>query len=157
MKGLYWAEAQRQLLEAELKCTSDAAVFRRALALLEVDSGRTAQDLAKTLQIQPGQGRPQIWDEEINDLIHSALANPPPALGFTANSWTLPLLHRLLFTLFPQKKISTDTLRRRLKENGYSWKRFRYTLKPDPEAEKKTPDFRPHQGFSIKHHSSGRR
>jgi hypothetical protein len=69
----------------------------------------------------------------------------------------VPVLHAFLAIYLPEQEVSTRTVRRRLKDLGYVWKRFRYVLAPDPEAEKKTPDFGPDSGFAIPHSAFGRR
>src|SRR3954449_8402858 len=51
MKGRYWTAAQRQALETELRETGDAALFRRLLALLEIDQGRSVTQVAQALRV----------------------------------------------------------------------------------------------------------
>jgi len=166
MKGEYWTEAQRQELEASLVSVNTVRMFRRLLALLEVDQGRSVRDLAQELQIdrrsiyrwierfgaegkpgaledRPVSGRPPKWNEQLEDWLQSALARPPLEIGYPANTWTVPLLQGFLGFHLPQPEISTRTVRRHLKELGYVWKRFRYVLTPDPEGEKKRLRFLP--------------
>lgn len=161
MRGLYWTPEQRQELEGKLNQTNDAALFRRLVALLEVDEGCSISQVARQLRVsrrsihrwmerfasqrrvqalehQPGQGRPLKWNKDCESLIESALAQPPVQMGYRANGWTLPLLQAFLSDYLPEQKVSISSLRRRLREMGYVWKRFRYSLVPDPEEEKKT-------------------
>jgi transposase len=169
MKGRYWTVAQRHALEKELVRTHDAALFRRLQALAQVDQGWSVAEAARLVRVdrrsvyrwmdrfaaggqphslldQRGEGRPPKWNEELAGLLESALAQSPRQLGYPANSWTVPLLQAFLTVYLPGCEVSTWTVRRRLKALGYVWKRFRYILAPDPEAEKKTPDFGPNPG-----------
>jgi transposase len=169
MRGRYWTAAQRQALESELRETGDAALFRRLLALLEIDQGRSVTQVAQELRVgrssvyrwaqryaaagrpaalehRAGQGRPPKWNRDLESLLESALAQPPLHIGYPANGWTLPLLKAFLAVYLPGQEVSTSTLRRHLRELGYRWKRFRYTLKPDPQEEKKTPYSAPNSG-----------
>ena len=167
MKGLYWTDTQRMALEKQLKMTQDASVFGRTLALLQVDQGRPVEEVARELRVhrsnvyrwiarfaaekkpaslkqRPGQGRPLIWSQEAQNLLVWALQEPPIAVGYRANGWTLPLLHGLLSGCLPQMEgLSLSSLRRRLHEMGYVWKRFRYSLAPDPLQAKKNGEFWP--------------
>src|SRR3954468_10061746 len=100
MKGRYWTAAQRQALETELRETGDAALFRRLLALLEIDQGRSVTQVAQELRVgrssvcrwaqryaaagrlaalehRRGQGRPPKWNKDLEGLLASALAQPP--------------------------------------------------------------------------------
>jgi len=87
--------------------------------------------------------------------VASALAQAPRELGYPANAWNVPLLQAFLSVYHPEQEVSTATLRRRLKAAGYVWKRFRYVLAPDPEEEKKTPDFAANTGFARAHRAAG--
>jgi hypothetical protein len=58
-------------------------------------------------------------------------------MGYDAVNWTVPLLQEHLRTC-AGRWLSDDTIRRELDRLGYTWKRFRYVLPPDPEREKKT-------------------
>ena len=103
MKAWRLTAAQRRTLERELARARDAALFRRILALLEVDAGcpvgQVAQRLrvnrrsvqrwiaryrrqpnVETLRPQPGQGRPRRWDPALETRLELALS--PPANGF---------------------------------------------------------------------------
>lgn len=73
--------------------------------------------------------------ERISDLRHG-LEHSPRDFGFDLTGWTTGLLQRLL----RQSRgfhVSQDSLRNKLHELGYAWKRFRYTLRPDPQHGKK--------------------
>ena len=51
MKGWPLTAARRRRLERELALTHNAAVFRRVLALLEIDAGRPPQEVARQLRV----------------------------------------------------------------------------------------------------------
>lgn len=178
MKGWYWTAAQRRALEQALDQTRDAALFRRALALLLVDQGRSVTEVAQWLRVDRssvhrwlqqfaadhtpsaledhrGQGRPSCWNEELTGWLEAALSRRPSELGYPANSWTVPLLQAFLAVYHPEQKVSASTLRRHLQASGYVWKRFRYVLAPDPEAEKKTLAFAPNPGLARCHRAFG--
>jgi transposase len=160
--------------------THDAALFRRILALLQVDLGEPISEVARLLHVnrrsvyrwmqrftashqieslerQPGQGRPLEWNEDLAGLLESAMKQPPVELGYPANGWTAPLLEAFLSIHFPDLAISAHTVRRRLKDLGYVWKHGRYVLPPDPEEEKKTLDFAPNTRFACGEPNFGRR
>src|SRR4051794_31014923 len=103
MRKWHLTAAQRRALESELARARDAALFRRILALLEVDAGcpvgKAAQRLrvdrrsvqrwiawyrsqpnVETLRHQPGQGRPRRWDQALEARLEVALS--PTADGF---------------------------------------------------------------------------
>lgn len=179
MKGWYWTPAQRQELEQALSRTRDAALYRRVLALLSVDEGISIAQVASFLHVnrrsiyrwldrycprhhigslehQSGQGRPKLWNEEVNSLLESAMKQPPLSLGYPADGWTAPLLEAFLSFHFPGQPFSADTVRRRLKDLGYVWKHGRYVLPPDPEEEKKTLDFAPNTCLASHERAFGR-
>src|SRR5215210_6541074 len=168
--------AQRRALERELHGTLDAALLRRVLALLEVDAGSGVAEAARQLQVdrrtvyrwlecfamngrieslsrKPRPGRPMQWDEELEALLASALAQRPADFGYVATAWSVPLLQQVLSAL--GQELSATTLRRRLHELGYVWKRFRYVLAPDPELEKKTLAAASNQGLERSHGTPG--
>ncbi|MDB6125214.1 MAG: transposase, partial [Pedosphaera sp.] len=171
--------AQLRTLEKELAHTHDAALLRRLLAVLEVGQGRSTTEVAQWLRVnrrsvyrwverfaashrpealshQRGQGRPRIWSEDLAQLLASALAQSPRQLGYSANTWTVPVLQAFLAVYLPGQEVSARTVRRRLRESGYVWKRFRHVLAPDPEAEKKTPAFAANSSFARAYGTLGR-
>jgi transposase len=179
MKSWHWTPAQRRALEQKLSRTRDVALYRRLLALLQIDQGQSVAQAARLVRVDRrsvyrwaerfaashslaaladhrGPGRPPNWSEELESLVETALAQQPHQLGYPANSWTVPLLQAFLAVYHPEQTVSLSTLRRRLRESGYVWKRFRYVLAPDPEAEKKTPDFATITGFACLHGAAGR-
>jgi transposase len=170
--------AQRRRLERELARTRDAALFRRILALLEVDAGCPVGEVAQRLRVdrrsvqrwiaqyrrqpnvetlrhQPGQGRPRRWDQALEARLERALSQRPMDFGYVGTGWTVPLLQQWLAEDRPGPPLSVATLRRRLWERDYVWKRFRYVLSPDPAREKKTPAPPPDPGLGPAHGAFG--
>jgi transposase len=152
--------AQRRTLERELARARDAALFRRILALLEVDAGCPLGEVAQRLRVdrrsvqrwiaryrsqpnlealrhQPGQGRPRRWDQALEARLEVALRQRPTDLGYVGTGWTVPLLQQWLAADRPGPRLSAATLRRRLREHDYVWKRFRYVLAPRPGTREK--------------------
>src|SRR6185312_4529742 len=179
MNAWHLTPGQRRALERKLPHVRDAALYRRWLAWLQVDQGHSIAQTARVVRVnrrsgrrwmqrlasghslasleqQPGQGRPCQWSQELTDWVEAALSQAPLHLGYHANSWTVPLLQAFLAVYHPQEPVSASTLRRHLKALGYVWKRFRYVLIPDPEAEKKTPYSAANTGFARRHRALGR-
>jgi transposase len=153
---------QRRRLRRLLHETSDLNLYRRCLALLEVDSGRSVADVARSLGVtrqsihswiarfddagreedladRYGGGRPaRLGDDDVAGLV-ALLGRSPQHLGSPAANWTVPLLRAFLHRA-TGADVSEPTVRRQLRRLGYVWKRPRYVLDPDPEREKKTPD-----------------
>lgn len=167
MADFHLSSAQRRALEAELKRVSDAASFRRRLALLELEHGRTVTEVAQLLRVtrqavydwidafrrygRPDphpllgdalnasalMGRPSKFTQELEDLLEALLDYSPRDLGYQAMRWTVPLLLEHLKAV-EGTELSDSTLRRQLKRMKYDWKRSRYTLAPDPQLAKKS-------------------
>ena len=151
---------QRRDLEEQLTRTPDARVYRRTLALLQLDRGKGLFEVAQELGVSrqsvynwkrsyeqgakeagvlsdaARSGRPSVWTEERERLLRSALESSPQRWGYQATGWTVGLLQRYLSEHSGQA-LSQDSIRRHLHALGYTWKRFRYVLKADPEREKK--------------------
>jgi transposase len=128
--------------------------------LLEVDAGCPVGQVAQRLRVdrrsvqrwvaryrsqpnlerlrhQPGQGRPRRWDPALEARLELALSRRPTDFGYVGTGWPVPLLQQWLAGDRPGPPLSVATLRRRLRERDYVWKRFRYGLNPDPAREKK--------------------
>jgi transposase len=114
-----------------------------------------SQPRLETLRHQPGQGRPRRWDQALEARLEVALSQRPTDLGYVGTGWTVPLLQQWLAGDPPGPPLSVATLRRRLRERDYVWKRFRYVLSPDPEREKKTPDPPPNSRFGPAYRALG--
>jgi transposase len=69
-------------------------------------------------------GRPRLHRPLTPRRLAAALARDPRRCGYQATSWTVPLLAHDLAA--KGLAVSPRTLRRRLHEAGYRWKRPRY-------------------------------
>jgi transposase len=166
MDGFRLTVAQRHELQTVLHGRPTTPRYRRALALLALDEGRSVIEVADLLGVSRqsvhnwvaafrrsphlgslddhyGGGRPMRWGSDLAALLRQALPKPPHHFGYPAANWTVPLLREHLDRA-TGLRLSDDTLRRQLHRLGYVWKRYRYVLPPDPEREKKTPPHRPH-------------
>jgi transposase len=160
MSELHLTTRQRHRLEAQLKATRDAGLFRRTLAVLEVASGTSVTEVARLLRTsrvsvhhwlaryvqdhdptvladRRGGNHPSVWTEDLQAALREYLGQPPDRFGYQAVSWTVGLLQQQLAPLC-EAGLSTRTIRRQLDDLGYVWKRPRYVLDPDPERDKKT-------------------
>src|SRR5262249_23500317 len=146
---------QRGRLRRQLSQARDARLYRRTLAVLEFDRGRSAGDIAgmlggsrqsvynwvdayaqghgpEGLHDEGGGGRPRPLGEGQERLLEALLAGSPQALGYPHASWTVPVLAHA-FHAATGLRVSDDTVRRALRRLDYVWKRPRYDLIPDPE------------------------
>jgi transposase len=145
--GTWLDEADRERLAAALAGAREAGVYRRFEALLLVAEGHSVAEAARrcrvdrssvhrwlaqyktqheatTLRDRPRSGRPRRHPRLTPQRLAAALARDPRRCGYQATSWTVPLLaHDLAAKGIP---VSPRTLRRRLHEAGYRWKRPRY-------------------------------
>src|SRR5512142_2082959 len=158
MSRLNLTSWQRRRLRRQLAETRDARLFRRTLAVLEFDHGRSAADIARMLGVtrksiydwvgaylegrdpasledEGGRGRHPMLDEDREHLLEALLAVSPQDLGYPHVSWTVPLLREVL-EIATEQRVSEDTLRRALHRLDYVWKRPRYDLDTDPGREK---------------------
>src|SRR5215210_8607350 len=138
-------EADRKRLAAALSTAREARVYRRLEALLLVAEGHPvaarrcrvnrssvhrwlaqyqAEHEATALRDRPRSGRPRLHHTLTPRRLGAALARDPRRCGYQATSWTVPLLAHDLATR--GIAVSPRTLRRRLHEAGYRWKRPRY-------------------------------
>jgi transposase len=159
LKLTHW---QRRRLSQQLKATSDARTSRRTLALLELDRGRSAADIAGMLGVSrqsvhnwaadfafepdpavlrddPRSGRPPLLGEQAESLLPSLMGQSPRDFGYPHADWTVPLLQQELERGLGLRP-ADETVRRWLRRLGYVWKRPRYLLDPDPEREEKKAD-----------------
>src|SRR5512135_3477020 len=156
-KLTYW---HRRRLLGQLKTTAEARIYRRTLAVLELDRGRSASEVAEMLGVtrqsvdnwaaafardhapssladDPRSGRPRLLTEPTEWFLRSLMEQSPQELGYPDTDWTTPLLQQEL-ERGTGSLSSDDTVRRALHRLGYVWKRPRYVLDPDPQREKKT-------------------
>lgn len=179
MKTLHLSSRQRRQLERQLKTSRDVRLYRRTLAILEYDRGRSVTGIARTLRVsrpsiyrwveryrkssdaeslrdEERAGRPRAWTEECSEWLQSFLERSPAELGYFAVNWTVPLLRDPL-QMCTGKRFSDDTIRRALIRLDYVWKRPRYVLAPDPEREKKTTYPPKNSAVVAKHRPAGGR
>jgi transposase len=156
------ASWQRRRLVAALKRVRDARVAKRIVALLELDQGTPAVDVAahlgvtrqtlynwirrfgvggelRTLHDRARCGRPPKLSGALRRVVAWLLMQPPGAFGYSAQGWTASLLRDVL-AVWMGVHISARTIRRVLHGVNQVWKRPRYVLRPDPDREKKTPN-----------------
>ena len=140
--------ADRKRLAAALETTREARVYRRVEALLLVAQGQTVAEAARCCHVdrssvhrwlgqysagrdvtaladRPRSGRPRQSNRLTPRRLAAVLARDPRHCGYQATSWTVPLLAHYLATR-ESIDISAQTLRRRLHEADYRWKRPRY-------------------------------
>jgi transposase len=161
---------KRQRLRNELQHARDARQYRRLLAVLECDRGKSVNNVADLLGVTrqsiynwiarahgndvtassdaPRSGRPAKGGYVFDTLLPVLLMLPPQRFGYPATYWTTPLLQDQLWQNTGEK-YSASTVRRGLKRLNYVWKRPRYVLVPDPQQEKKTPNS-PHRVWLAK-------
>jgi transposase len=138
----------RRRLARRLQRTDNVRLFRRVQAVLRVAEGVPISSTARTLRLSrrslhrwmnvylrrhqpedlldaPRPGRPREADGLDETRLAELLAQDPRTLGYRATTWTVPLL-----TTHLQQQcgcpVSERTLRRRLHEGGWRWKRPRY-------------------------------
>jgi transposase len=162
MGSLPISSSRRRALERQLRQAADARVYRRTLAVLEVDRGRPAAQVADELRVarqsvyrwvaeylaagtpaaladRPRPGRPRGLGDRAAAFLRDVLGGSPRDLGYPHAGWTAPLLREVL-EAGTGAAVAERTIRRELARLDYVWKRPRYALAPDPEREKKTPD-----------------
>jgi transposase len=146
--GVRLSGADRKRLAAALEAAREARVYRRVEALLLVAEGQTVAEAARRCHVdrssvhrwlgqygarrdatvladRPRSGRPRQSSRLTPRRLAAALARDPRRCGYQATSWTAPLLAHYLAAQ-DGIAISARTLRRRLHEAGYRWKRPRY-------------------------------
>src|SRR5947209_17720724 len=137
----------RRRLAERLKQTSEVHLFRRVQAVLRVAEGEPRSVVAQRLHLSrrsvhrwvkiylrrhqtddlrdaPRTGRPRAA-EGLEARLAELLAQDPRRLGYRATTWTAALLTAHL-TEECGCPLSERTLRRRLPEDGWRWKRPRY-------------------------------
>ncbi len=177
MSELRLTAVQRRWLQAALKTPPTSGSYRRAAALLALDEGQSVGEVAELLGVSRQSvynwsqafarspraetlcdnfsgGRPTLWTEEAQTLLSECFRLRPEELGYMGMNWTVPLLRECLLDR-TGLQLSEDTIRRRLQELGYVWKRFRYVLPPDPEQEKKKRHPPAFAGFAAAQRQTG--
>jgi transposase len=96
-------------------------------------AARNPQDLAD----EPRSGRPRLAPMLTEKQLAQILTRDPRQEGYQATTWTVPLLVTHLRQHY-RCSLSEDTLRRRLHEYEYRWKRPRYVFhERDPQVAQK--------------------
>jgi transposase len=146
--GVRLSGADRRRLAVALETAREARVYRRVEALLLVAEGQTVAEAARRCRVnrssvhrwlrqygagrdaagladRPRRGRPRQSSRLTPRRLAAVLARDPRRCGYRATSWTVPLLAHYLATK-EGIAISVRTLRRRLHEANYRWKRPRH-------------------------------
>lgn len=154
-RALRISEPVRDSLVNLWRSTREAEVARRALALLELDSGRPKVQVADRLFIarqtldnwiarfqadpkleledrlrdRPRPGAPDTKRRAALELIGRVIEVDPRELGWDSPNWTARMLASQLGSERPGLgPVSQWTLKQALREAGYAWKRPRYVL-----------------------------
>ncbi len=138
----------RRRLARALEQETQARVFRRIQAVLFVAEGVSVSEAARRVRAdrsavhrwidwylrrrdpsdlvdEPRSGRPPLVKKISDSVIAEALDRDPREEGFLATTWTVPLLATYLARR-TGLNVTERTLRRRLQELRYRWKRPRY-------------------------------
>jgi transposase len=152
---------QRTALSTALGATRRVREWRRYRAVLLADEGRTAPEIAATVQVSEASIYNWLaaWRNEglagLHEGVHPGLAprldaaglvwldallgRDPQECGYTLSGWTVPALQTEAASV--GYRVSSATLRRAIRRLGWRWKRPKYVLgRPDPDyAKKKRP------------------
>ena len=143
-----FSPADRRRLEHALSVAREARLYRRIEAVLLVAEGQPISEAARLVRAtrfsvrgwverylatcdaaaladRPRHGRPHSAPRLTSRLLTAALSRDPRGCGYQATSWTVPLLRHHLQQRH-DLTIGARTLRRRLHEADYRWKRPRY-------------------------------
>jgi transposase len=150
----------RRRLRQAMRQAASARLFRRLQAVLRVAEGASVAQAAggagvdrstvhrwveryrqrrrvEDLVDVPSPGRPPQAEELDETLLAQVLAEDPREHGLLATTWTVPLLTAHLGKVHGCG-VSERTLRRRLHEHGWRWKRPRYVYhERDPHVAQK--------------------
>lgn len=161
-RKFHLTEEQRRQLRAQLCSTGDIDVYRRTLALLEIDEGRPPSKVSRSLGVScssvynwlnafaktphpdalvdhRGHGRSSSWTDSLESLLRETLRQTPDACGYQAAHWTVPLLQAHLRD-HGAKSLSDPTIRRKLRRSGYVWRGFGYVLNGTGKVERMAAD-----------------
>jgi transposase len=153
MPGFTLNSKERRELEGWVRTTDTASVLRRVQALLWLDEGASAGEVAELLfvsraavykwvrQFQERQGleveervaegsrggRPRTVQGVIDPLVDEVIDQDPRELGYRSTVWTAPLLVQYLAEVH-QRTVSLQSVRLAIARLGISWKRPRHQL-----------------------------
>jgi transposase len=145
-----FAALDRRRLVRALRGASDARVYRRLAAVLAVADGRSVAESARQFRVDrttvhrwvatyvatrdpnaladaERRGRPPSADISTRRLA-AILHRDPRRCGYRATTWTVELLATYCAERLG-RPITPRTLRRRLHQHGFRWKRPRYTYR----------------------------
>jgi transposase len=148
--GTRLGSADRRRLAMALAAAREARVYRRLEALLLVAEGHAVAEAARRCRVdrssvhrwlaqyvaqrrvaaladRPRSGRPRQASRLTPQRLAAAMARDPRRCGYLATTWTVPLLAHYL-AAHDGIEVSHRTLRRRLHEAGWRWKRPRYVF-----------------------------
>jgi transposase len=151
-------DEQRRALSTALGATRRVREWRRYRAVLLAGEGRTAPEIAATLQVSEASIYNWLaaWRDEglagLHEGVHPGLAprldaaglvwldallgRDPQEYGYTLTGWTVPALQTEAASVGYQ--VSSSTLRRAIRRLDWRWKRPKYVLgRPDPDYQKK--------------------
>lgn len=142
-----FSAADRRRLAAALAQAKDAREYRRLEALLAIAEGESVAEAARRVRCERSTvhrwlerygavrsakaladrgrcGRPRVASKLTARRLARMLQQDPRALGYEATHWTVPLLAAHLRR--EGHRLSAHTLRRRIREARFRWKRPRY-------------------------------
>src|SRR3954453_21064735 len=142
-----FSRTDRRRLSQALAQAHDVKLYRRLRAVAEIAEGEPVDVVAKRarvgrstvyrwverylaerapLALADGKrsGRPRMTPALTDKKLRQLLTSDPCRFGYDANPWTVPLLATYLHT--QGVVISARTLRRRIREARFRWKRPRY-------------------------------
>jgi transposase len=158
--AVHFSGHDRRRLAKAMSSASEPYLFQRAQAVLRVAEGYTMTEAASLAGVDrasvyrwtqrywaarnpqdltdaPRSGRPRIAPVLTEKRLARILVRNPRQEGYQATSWTVPLLVTHLRQHY-RCSLSEDTLRRRLHEYEYRWKRPRYVFhERDPHVAQK--------------------
>src|SRR5438132_7108452 len=105
----------RYRLQRQLKYTRNASLYRRTLAIVEIDQGKPVEAVAEALAVSrqtvynwiesytasydplalvdaARSGRPSSWTPDLQELLGKLLKETPSQWGLPGMHWTVPLL-----------------------------------------------------------------
>ena len=165
MPGVTLNSKERRELEEWVRSTETASVLRRVQALLWLDEGASAEEVAELLfvsraavykwvrQFQERQGleveervaegtrggRPRTVQGVIDPLVDKIIDQDPRELGYRSTVWTAPLLVQYLAEVH-QRTVSLQSVRLAIARLDISWKR------PRPQLALRSPTWRQAKG-----------
>jgi transposase len=143
MHPLELMRKERLRREKQLTTAPSVSIFRRTIALLELDQGRSVPEVARMLHMsrkavynwlkvyhsarnpsalidRPRSGRPTFWSEEQQAILQEALSQSPDEWNYKAVNWTVSRLREHIERMSGRKPCDS-TVRRQLHRLDYVW------------------------------------